>query len=108
MFHDFAPNASPMLHLSQGDLLNKSPHSQASPFHYFTPTKDIREGLSVMYTNIDTFLNKREELHYKIIQDNPDIICITEILAKTTKQYNPCEYQIPNNTSFCGHHKNGG
>ena len=35
-----------------------------------------------MYTNVDTFLNKRTELLFRIQQCNPDILGLTEIKPK--------------------------
>jgi len=40
------------------------------------------EGLGILYTNIDQFLNKRDDLELAIAGNEPDIILITEILPK--------------------------
>ena len=39
-------------------------------------------GLNIMYTNADQLLNKRDELCMYIAGDEPDIICITEVIPK--------------------------
>ena len=56
--------------------------------------------LYILYTNIDTYLNKREELHFRLQQEQPDILCLTEILPKARVHCNACEYHIPNYTFF--------
>ena len=38
-----------------------------------------------MYTNVDNIMNKRNELMNIIGEDNPDVICVTEILPKNSK-----------------------
>ena len=35
-----------------------------------------------MYSNVDTLLNKRTEFMHIVKVENPDIICLTEILPK--------------------------
>ena len=40
------------------------------------------EGLDILYTNIDQFLNKRDDFSLAIAGNEPDIILITEILPK--------------------------
>ena len=38
--------------------------------------------LSVLYTNCDSFMNKREEFKTRILKENPDVIALTEIYPK--------------------------
>ena len=51
-------------------------HSNNSPDFNF-------QSLTVLYTNADQFLNKRDELQMFIAGNEPDIILITEILPKS-------------------------
>ena len=44
-------------------------------------------GLKFLYTNVDQFVNKREDLVMFIANDHPDIMLITEIIPKN--QVNP-------------------
>ena len=48
-----------------------------------------------MSTNIDGFLNKRDEFNAFLKDKNPDIISITETIAKRQTQFNESEYQLP-------------
>ena len=74
--------------------------------HQSTPLTD--KELHILYTNIDTYLNKREELHFRLQQEQPDILCLTEILPKANVHFNACEYEIPNYTFFTNtDHKRG-
>ena len=76
------------------------------------PTNHVVEqikGLKIIYSNIDTYLNKREELQALIGEINPDIICLTEILSKLKGiDFNPCEYDIPGYQAFYGPHRKRG
>ena len=50
-------------------------------------TKDIvikasKKGLKLIYTNADQFVNKRDDLHDVIAEDEPDIIMIMEVIQK--------------------------
>lgn len=51
--------------------------------------------LKCFYSNVDSLLNKRSELLHVIECDNPDVICLTEILPKNARFYvQPSELQI--------------
>jgi hypothetical protein len=39
-----------------------------------------------MYTNIDSLINKKDELVCRVHELDPDIIGVTEILPKSTRQ----------------------
>ena len=43
--------------------------------------------VSILYTNADQFLNKRDDLAMMIVENKPDIILITEVIPKS--QSNP-------------------
>ncbi|XP_069107263.1 uncharacterized protein [Argopecten irradians] len=48
-----------------------------------------------MYSNVDSLLNKRQELKTVVDQENPSIIALTEILPKNNPgNLNPCEFNI--------------
>ena len=49
------------------------------------PKQQQLKKLSFLYSNIDSLLNKRAELVSLIHTDNPDIICLTELLPKICK-----------------------
>ena len=53
-----------------------------------------------MYTNIDSFLNKRDELNILIKENSPKIIAITEIKAKNQTEINHVEYALPGYNMF--------
>ena len=61
---------------------------------------DTSTGLKILYTNIDSYLNKREEFQSTIDILDPDIICIVEILLKLKVVFNRCEYDIRGYRSF--------
>ena len=47
-----------------------------------------------MYTNIDSMLNKREELFALISIREPDIVILTEILPKNCGDLSAAEFDI--------------
>ena len=50
----------------------------------------IKTGLSILYTNADQYLNKRDDLAMMIVDEKPDIILITEVIPKSqTNPINP-------------------
>ena len=54
-----------------------------------------KRGLKVIYTNIDTFLNKRDEVLNLVQHRKPDVICLVEILPKSSAYiFNMCEFSI--------------
>ena len=55
---------------------------------------DTSTGLKTLHTNIDSYLNKREEFQSAIDILDPDIICMVEILPKVKVAFNQCEYDI--------------
>ena len=52
-------------------------------------------GCTVIYTNLDSFLNKKSELISLIEDKKASIIGLTEIKAKNQKEINISEYHIP-------------
>jgi exonuclease III len=53
------------------------------------------QRLNCTYTNVDTFLNKRNEFSHYVAIEKPDIICLVEILPKNTKfSVNAPEIQV--------------
>ena len=61
---------------------------------------DTSTVLKILYTNIDSYLNKREEFQSAIDNVDPDIICMVEILPKVKVAFNQCEYVIGGYRSF--------
>ena len=61
---------------------------------------DTSTGLKILYTNIDSYLNKREEFQWAIDNVDPDIICMVEILPKVKIPFNQYEYVIGGYRSF--------
>ena len=53
---------------------------------------------TVLYTNADGILNKRDELQTIVAKVNPHIIAITELIPKTIQKFELIEYQIPGYT----------
>ena len=52
--------------------------------------------MKILYTNADQFLNNRDDLCLQIAGNEPDIICITEIISKAqTHPINPALLAIP-------------
>ena len=64
-------------------LLSQIPQSQGSTVSSFNSQIQYTKGLLVMYTNIDTYLNKKKEFQTQIADMKPDIICLVEILPKS-------------------------
>lgn len=54
----------------------------------------------VLYTNIDSFLNKRGQFLDIVNDVKPKIIALTEVIAKNQKDLNQTEYQITGYTMF--------
>ena len=50
-----------------------------APTHYCS---NARHVLKFLYTNMDTFLNKKDSLLLRIHTNDPDIIALTEIKPK--------------------------
>ena len=86
--------------------------NSASIFHGSTiqnSTHVVERGLNVIYTNNDTFLNKREELETLINQQNPEVICLVEILPKSGNYvFNECEFSINGYHSYFSANKKRG
>ena len=55
---------------------------------------------NVLYTNMDSFLNKISEFFTLIAHRKPSIIALTEILSKNQVDFNPVEYEIPGYNMF--------
>lgn len=63
--------------------------------------KCTKKNIFCFYTNCDTLLNKRTELLHVIECDNPDIICLTEILPKNFRfSMDLCEIKIDGYNCF--------
>ena len=45
----------------------------------------LKDHLSCIYSNVDTLLNKLTELLQVIAHDEPDVICLTEILPQNSR-----------------------
>ena len=91
--HPVFTTGSELESLGYSELDNSVPR-----FHGSTSGTDNvfeKKGLKVIYTNIDTFLNKREEFTNLVEQKKPDVICMVEILPKSsTYSFNQSEYSI--------------
>ena len=48
--------------------------------------------MKFLYTNVDQFVNKRDDLQARIADDEPDVIMITELIPKG--QPNPLDQVI--------------
>lgn len=59
-----------------------------------TLNHDHFKGVNVLYANIDSLLNKREELKTLILVKDPDIIILTEILPKNCGLLSLSEFEI--------------
>ena len=55
---------------------------------------------NVLYTNMDSFLNKRSEFSTLIAHRKPSTIALTEMLSKNQSVFNPVEYKIPGYNMF--------
>ena len=53
---------------------------------------------TVLYTNADGILNKRDELQTIVAKVNPHIMAITELIPKNIQKFELIEYQIPGYT----------
>ena len=49
------------------------------------PSKARRKILTVMYSNCDQFINKRDELSMIVSTDKPDLIFLTEVIPKSQR-----------------------
>ena len=64
-------------------------------------SNNTKTSLKVIYTNADSYLNKRNELSALIEKEKPDVICMAEIFPKNKKySYNACEYKINGYTAY--------
>ena len=76
-------------------------------FHFNTPVNvraqidvDIHtryhdEKCIMLYSNVDSFLNKRSEFLTLIDERKPKIIALTEIIAKHKQDFHLAEYELP-------------
>ena len=91
------------------ELLSQIPPSGSATNSVNTSETPNTKGLLVMYTNIDTYLNKREEFQTQIADMKPDIICLVEILPKTPGIiFHQCEYTIQGYYSYFNNTKKRG
>ena len=70
--------------------MNKNRHAQCTEV----------DDCTVLYTNVDSFLNKRNELFARIDEIKPKIIALTEIFDKNQQEVNVAEYFIPGYDMF--------
>ena len=64
------------------------------------------QSFTVFYTNADNLINKRNELYHSLTSVKPEIICITEILAKNALlPVDDCEFQIQGFDCFMNNNK---
>ena len=59
-----------------------------------------KKFFSILYSNIDGLLNKKDEHMSFIEKDQPMIIALTEIKPKRQYDFNIAEYNIPGYTLF--------
>ena len=70
--------------------------------------KGFNDGIKVLYSNLDSMPNKRDEIIARINVINPHILCFTETIPKNIKYYNEADYIIPNYERFYNkEHKHG-
>ena len=50
--------------------------------------------MSILYTNADSLLNKRDELEVEIHVNHPDIIIVTEAFPKNLDSREVCEAEL--------------
>ena len=61
-----------------------------------------RDKFSFLYTNADQFINKRDELGLLIAGNQPDVICITEVIPKAQAlPIGPSQLAIPDYAQYC-------
>ena len=59
------------------------------------------DSMRVLYSNVDSFLNKKDEFLIRITKEKPDIIGLTEIRAKNERYAaKDVEYEIPHYDMF--------
>ena len=49
------------------------------------PNPKVKRTLKCIYSNVDSFLNKRTEFFLTIQEEDPDVICLTEVLPKNLR-----------------------
>ena len=68
---------------AQGQNLKPHAKKNVHSFNRINRISSVTEvGLHCVYTNMDCFLNKRLEFQMFVTTEQPDIICLTEILPK--------------------------
>ena len=69
---------------------------------------DFNNFYTVVYSNVDSYLNKRDEFLMRLDVLKPDIIALTEIKANNQKFFNESEYALDNYDTFINkNHKLG-
>ena len=58
------------------------------------------EDCTVLYTNTDSYLNKRDEFVLLVEENKTKLIALTEILSKRSTKLNEAEYVIPGYDMF--------
>ena len=64
--------------------------------------------MSCLYSNVDSLLNKRNELTAVLATHSPSIIALTELLPKNAKIIHVKEYDIANYDKFINNAPNRG
>ena len=64
------------------------------------PTVKIDDHLTIYYSNLDTFSNKKEEILNIVNDENPDVIVFNELLDKTNPTITKAELNIKGYDQF--------
>ena len=92
---------------NQTILSLNSNNDQSGPSDRSYKIFESNEGLKVIYTNVDVFNNKKEELDSIIATNDPDLIRMVDLFPKTGNfVFHACEYNIKYNKSYYSNNKN--
>jgi hypothetical protein len=102
---DGASGATKLLNSISVNTLNNNRQKNWTPFKTIKNNKLAQmKSLKLIYTNIDSLLNKRQELNFIVQKLKPHLICLTETLPKNCRSNcDDQEIKIENYTTLTNH-----
>ena len=64
------------------------------------PSCAFNDDFKIIYSNVDCYLNKKEELYTQMDKLKPSIVCLNEIMSKTHQHINLKDFVIPGYDMF--------
>ena len=81
-------------------LVTTAPFNVRAQIDVDVHTRYHDEKCIMLYSNVDSFLNKRSEFLALIDKRKPKIIALREIIAKNKQDFHLAEYELPGYNLF--------